>query len=241
MTSRLSNKFPIPEGFPEILHDFAKEVVRYHPSDIFDFAIQYFNSIEIERPLNYIPGGSANIERREETIKEEKNKEENSREENINEENSKEENSREENINEENIKDENIKEESIEDNNQNNDESAKDFVDDIFKKSMNFVKNSQEKIQNEEEDEEKENLGENIENREENMVLESQNNEENNVENVVFGRTIMNTQGSDSRSNSRLYSASSISNNSELRKTAHQFIGDLIKLGNENIKTNENI
>ncbi len=241
MTSRLSNKFPIPEGFPEILHDFAKEVVRYHPSDIFDFAIQYFNSIEIERPLNYIPGGSANIERREETNKEEKNKEENSREENINEENSKEENSREENINEENIKDENIKEESIEDNNQNNDESAKDFVDDIFKKSMNFVKNSQEKIQNEEEDEEKENLGENIENREENMVLESQNNEENNVENVVFGRTIMNTQGSDSRSNSRLYSASSISNNSELRKTAHQFIGDLIKLGNENIKTNENI
>ena len=226
MTSRLSNKFPIPEGFPEILHDFAKEVVRYHPSDIFDFAIQYFNSIEIERPLNYIPGGSANIERREETIKEEKNKEENSRE---------------ENINEENIKDENIKEENIEDNNQNNDESAKDFVDDILKKSMNFVKKSQEKIQNEEEDEEKENLGENIENREENMVLESQNNEENNDENVVFGRTIMNTQGSDSRSNSRLYSGSSISNNSELRKTAHQFIGDLIKLGNENIKTNENI
>ena len=226
MTSRLSNKFPIPEGFPEILHDFAKEVVRYHPSDIFDFAIQYFNSIEIERPLNYIPGGSANIERREETNKEEKNKEENSRE---------------ENINEENIKDENIKEENIEDNNQNNDESAKDFVDDIFKKSMNFVKNSQEKIQNEEEDEEKENLGENIENREENMVLESQNNEENNDGNVVFGRTIMNTQGSDSRSNSRLYSGSSISNNSELIKTAHQFIGDLIKLGNENIKTNENI
>ena len=241
MTSRLSNKFPIPEGFPEILHDFAKEVVRYNPSDIFDFAIQYFYSIEIERPLNYIPGGSANIERREETNKEEKNKEENSREENINEENSKEENSREENINEENIKDENIKEENIEDNNQNNDESAKDFVDDIFKKSMNFVKNSQEKIQNEEEDEEKENLGENIENREENMVLESQNNEENNDENVVFGRTIMNTQGSDSRSNSRLYSGSSISNNSELRKTAHQFIGDLIKLGKENIKTNENI
>ena len=114
-------------------------------------------------------------------------------------------------------------------------------MDDIFKKSMNFVKNSQEKIQNEEEDEEKENLGENIENREENMVLESQNNEENNDENVVFGRTIMNTQGSDSRSNSRLYSGSSISNNSELIKTAHQFIGDLIKLGNENIKTNENI
>lgn len=204
MTSRFSNKFPIPEGFPEILHDFAKEVVRYQPNDIFDFAIQYFNSIEIERPLNYIPGGSANIERKEEKINDE-------------------------NINEENIKEENINEE-------NNDESAKDFVDDIFKKSMNFVKNSQENFK-----EEEENIEENNLNEQENLVLESENNERLNDENIAFGKTIMNTQGSDSRSNSRLYSASSISNNSELRKTAHQFIGDLIKKGNEDTKNNENI
>ena len=207
MTSRLSNKFPIPEGFPEILHDFAKEVVRYQPNDIFDFAIQYFNSIEIERPLNYIPGGSANIERKEEKINDE-------------------------NINEENIKEENINEENIEDNKQNNDESAKDFVDGVFKESMNFVRNSQEKKY---ENDEENNL-----NRQENVVLESENNEGFNEENIVFGKTIMNTQGSDSKSNSRL-SASSISNNSELMKTAHHFIEDVLKLGNENAKNNENV
>ena len=229
MTSRFSNKFPIPEGFPEILHDFAKEVVRYHPNDIFDFAIQYFNSIEIERPLNYIPGGSANIERREETIKEEKKKEEIKKEEILNEEKSNEEILNEDNFNEENNKEENINEE-------NNDESAKDFVDDVFKKSMHFVKNSQENFK-----EEEENIEENNLNEQENLVLESENNERLNDENIAFGKTIMNTQGSDSRSNSRLYSASSISNNSELRKTAHQFIGDLIKKGNEDTKNNENI
>ena len=227
MTSRLSNKFPIPEGFPEILHDFAKEVVRYQPNDIFDFAIQYFNSIEIERPLNYIPGGSANIERKEEKINDENINEENIKEENINKEKI-----NDEKINEENIKEENINEENIEDNKQNNDESAKDFVDGVFKESMNFVRKSQEKKY---ENDEENNL-----NRQENVVLESENNEGFNEENIVFGKTIMNTQGSDSKSNSRL-SASSISNNSELMKTAHHFIGDVLKLGNENAKNNENV
>ena len=227
MTSRLSNKFPIPEGFPEILHDFAKEVVRYQPNDIFDFAIQYFNSIEIERPLNYIPGGSANIERKEEKINDENINEENIKEENINKEKI-----NDEKINEENIKEENINEENIEDNKQNNDESAKDFVDGVFKESMNFVRNSQEKKY---ENDEENNL-----NRQENVVLESENNEGFNEENIVFGKTIKNTQGSDSKSNSRL-SASSISNNSELMKTAHHFIEDVLKLGNENAKNNENV
>ena len=227
MTSRLSNKFPIPEGFPEILHDFAKEIVRYQPNDIFDFAIQYFNSIEIERPLNYIPGGSANIERKEEKINDENINEENIKEENINKEKI-----NDEKINEENIKEENINEENIEDNKQNNDESAKDFVDGVFKESMNFVRNSQEKKY---ENDEENNL-----NRQENVVLESENNEGFNEENIVFGKTIMNTQGSDSKSNSRL-SASSISNNSELMKTAHHFIEDVLKLGNENAKNNENV
>ena len=156
---------------------------------------------------------------------------------NINEENIKEENINkekinDEKINEENIKEENINEENIEDNKQNNDESAKDFVDGVFKESMNFVRNSQEKKY---ENDEENNL-----NRQENVVLESENNEGFNEENIVFGKTIMNTQGSDSKSNSRL-SASSISNNSELMKTAHHFIGDVLKLGNENAKNNENV
>lgn len=46
MTSKLSNKFPIPENFPEILYNFAKEVVRVQPADIFGFAIHYFKNIK---------------------------------------------------------------------------------------------------------------------------------------------------------------------------------------------------
>ena len=61
MSSRFSNKYPIPEKFPEILHDFAREVVRYQPKDILDFSIQYFYYLENGLSLNYTPGGSKNI------------------------------------------------------------------------------------------------------------------------------------------------------------------------------------
>ena len=61
MSSRFSNKFPIPEKFPEILHDFAREVVRYMPKDILDFSIQYFYSLEQNIPLKYTEGGSNDI------------------------------------------------------------------------------------------------------------------------------------------------------------------------------------
>ena len=61
MSSRFSNKYPIPEKFPEILHDFAREVVRYMPKDILDFSIQYFYSLEQNIPINYIEGGSKDI------------------------------------------------------------------------------------------------------------------------------------------------------------------------------------
>jgi hypothetical protein len=49
----------------------------------------------------------------------------------------------------------------------------------------------------------------------------------------------MNTQGGES--NSRAFSASSISNNSEIRRTAHQFIGDVLKNGREDAKKNQDI
>ena len=61
MSSRFSNKYPIPEKFPEILHDFAREVVRYMPKDILDFSIQYFYYLEQNIPLNYIEGGSKDL------------------------------------------------------------------------------------------------------------------------------------------------------------------------------------
>ena len=58
MSSKFSNKFPIPEKFPEILHDYAREVVRYMPKDILDFSIQYFYSLDQNIPLNYKEGAS---------------------------------------------------------------------------------------------------------------------------------------------------------------------------------------
>ena len=60
MTSKLSNKFPIPEHFPEILHDFAKEVVRAQPVDIFEFAIQYFKNLENGGNGNNLERGCSN-------------------------------------------------------------------------------------------------------------------------------------------------------------------------------------
>ena len=61
MTSKFSNKFLIPEEFPQILHDYAREVVRYMPKDILDFSIQYFYYLEKGLKLNYIEGGSKDI------------------------------------------------------------------------------------------------------------------------------------------------------------------------------------
>ena len=61
MTSKFSNKYLIPEQFPKILHDYAREIVRYMPEDIFDFSIQYFYSREKGLKLNYIQGGSKDI------------------------------------------------------------------------------------------------------------------------------------------------------------------------------------
>ena len=51
MTSKYSNKYPIPKDFPQILHDFAKEVVKKRPKDILDFSIQYFYSLEKSQSL----------------------------------------------------------------------------------------------------------------------------------------------------------------------------------------------
>ena len=46
MLYNFPNKYPIPEKFPQILHDYVKEVMRNQPKDILDFSIKYFYSIE---------------------------------------------------------------------------------------------------------------------------------------------------------------------------------------------------
>ncbi len=67
MSSKFSNKYPIPEKFPEILHDYAREVVRYMPKDILDFSIQYFYSLEQNIPFKYLEGGTKDLPKFRET------------------------------------------------------------------------------------------------------------------------------------------------------------------------------
>mmetsp|Transcript_34417 Transcript_34417/g.60333 ORF Transcript_34417/g.60333 Transcript_34417/m.60333 type:complete len:176 (-) Transcript_34417:30-557(-) len=42
MASKYLQKFPIPEGFPEILHDLSREILREQPRDIIAFCAKYF-------------------------------------------------------------------------------------------------------------------------------------------------------------------------------------------------------
>lgn len=44
----MANKTPnfnAPLGFKEILHDFAREVLKFHPDDILEFGADYFESL----------------------------------------------------------------------------------------------------------------------------------------------------------------------------------------------------
>jgi len=57
MASKYIQKYPIPEGFPEILHDLAKEILRNQPQDIMDFSALYFKCIQEETVLDYANRG----------------------------------------------------------------------------------------------------------------------------------------------------------------------------------------
>lgn len=46
MASKYLQKYPVPQGFPEILHDFAKEILRDQPENIKEFGWQYFKALE---------------------------------------------------------------------------------------------------------------------------------------------------------------------------------------------------
>ena len=45
MASSYQQKFPVPDGFPEILHDLMKAVLREQPSDIVEYSYQYFENM----------------------------------------------------------------------------------------------------------------------------------------------------------------------------------------------------
>jgi hypothetical protein len=46
MASKYLPKYPVPQGFPEMLHDFAREVLREQPENILEFGWLYFKSKE---------------------------------------------------------------------------------------------------------------------------------------------------------------------------------------------------
>ena len=45
MASKYLQKYPVPEDFPDLLHDFAREVLRDQPENIYEYGAQYFKSL----------------------------------------------------------------------------------------------------------------------------------------------------------------------------------------------------
>jgi len=46
MASKYLQKYPIPGTFPELLHDFAREVLRDQPENIYEYGALYFAALE---------------------------------------------------------------------------------------------------------------------------------------------------------------------------------------------------
>jgi hypothetical protein len=46
MASKYLQKYPVPQGFPDILHNFAKEILRDQPENVKEFGYQYFKALE---------------------------------------------------------------------------------------------------------------------------------------------------------------------------------------------------
>jgi hypothetical protein len=46
MASKYLQKFPVPDGFQELLADFTREVLRAQPKNIVEFAAHYFEALE---------------------------------------------------------------------------------------------------------------------------------------------------------------------------------------------------
>jgi len=46
MASKYLQKFPVPDNFYEILHDFAREIIRDQPEDILEYGANYFEALQ---------------------------------------------------------------------------------------------------------------------------------------------------------------------------------------------------
>jgi hypothetical protein len=59
MASKYLQKYPVPQGFPDILHDFAREVLRDQPDNIYEFGYLYFKAMEEGKPFEFKNKGKA--------------------------------------------------------------------------------------------------------------------------------------------------------------------------------------
>ena len=57
MASKYIKKFKVPNGFENILSDFAKEILRNQPKDIIQFGIEYFKGLETNTKIDYTGKG----------------------------------------------------------------------------------------------------------------------------------------------------------------------------------------
>lgn len=46
MASKYLQKFPVPGTFAELLHDFAREVLRDQPDDIHEYGALFFKALD---------------------------------------------------------------------------------------------------------------------------------------------------------------------------------------------------
>ena len=46
MASKYVKNFTVPSDFPNLLHDFAREVLKAQPKDIHEFGQMYFTALE---------------------------------------------------------------------------------------------------------------------------------------------------------------------------------------------------
>lgn len=51
MASKYLQKYPVPGDFPDLLHDFTREILRDQPADILEYGFMYFKAIEEVRKL----------------------------------------------------------------------------------------------------------------------------------------------------------------------------------------------
>ena len=53
MASRYIQKYPIPQDFPSILKNFSREILRDQPTNIIEYAANYFEALESGKSFKY--------------------------------------------------------------------------------------------------------------------------------------------------------------------------------------------